>query len=231
MTGEQRAVSEKPTEYTPDWLLGCFQKVLGHELSNNLVATQGLLRLLELEEGAHLSEEGRDYLRRLSAGTERTQALISCLADIVRAVRRVEPPQPVPLTETLHELAAAMKHQLSDRSPAFQFDILVDALRVPPGGFRQVLTQVFRWAILSNGPGNPPLAVRAVTSAAGVELGVTQSGPGLSPAQQERLFDPASGGANSLGLVLARALVETWGGSLVVQCQERGNTLRIWLPQ
>jgi signal transduction histidine kinase len=33
------------------------------------------------------------------------------------------------------------------------------------------------------------------------------------------------------GLVLARTLVENWGGAIGVQSQpERGNTLLVWLP-
>src|SRR5437899_1008822 len=35
-------------------LLACFQKALGHEMPNQLVAIGGLLRLLELEEGERL---------------------------------------------------------------------------------------------------------------------------------------------------------------------------------
>src|SRR6516225_257473 len=134
MNGEMKATPKKRPEPTPDWLLGCFQKVLGHELPNHLVATQGLLRLLEFEEGQHLSTEGRDYLRRLSAGAERSHSLISALAEIVRALRRVEPCQPVQLAEALNEVAAEMKQRFAGRTIAFQFDILTPTLAVPPHG-------------------------------------------------------------------------------------------------
>ena len=40
-------------------LLGCFQKALGHELPNQLVALQGLARLIEMEQADRLDEEGR----------------------------------------------------------------------------------------------------------------------------------------------------------------------------
>jgi signal transduction histidine kinase len=232
MNGEMQAAANRAHKATPDWLLGCFQKVLGHELANQLVATQGLLRLLEFEEGQHLTSEGRDYLRRLSAGAERSHSLISGLADIISALRRVEPAQPVPLTETLHEVAAEVKQLFADRDPAFEFDILIPTLVVPPHGFRRVVSKLSQHAIQSTEQEHPQIVVRVVPSAAGVELRVTDNGPALSAEQVERLFDPSGGGSRDrLGLVLARTLVENWGGTIRAQAHAEGrNTLTVWLP-
>ena len=47
-------------------LLGCFQKALGHELPNQLVALQGLARLIEMEQADRLDDEGRAHLLRLA---------------------------------------------------------------------------------------------------------------------------------------------------------------------
>src|SRR5258708_14346566 len=66
-------------------LLACFQQVVGHELPNHLIAIQGLARVLEIEEGASLNPESREYLRRLGANAGRGQLLPSPLAGIGRA--------------------------------------------------------------------------------------------------------------------------------------------------
>src|SRR5438552_1922652 len=66
-------------------VLAYMQPALGHDLPNLLVAVQGLLQILELDERDRLSSDGRDYLRRLSATTQRAQALVRMLKDLGRA--------------------------------------------------------------------------------------------------------------------------------------------------
>ncbi len=68
-------------------LRASLQKALGHDLPNQLVAVQGLVKLLELEEGERLTEEGRDYLVRLAAAARRTHETILQLAQDCRAAR------------------------------------------------------------------------------------------------------------------------------------------------
>src|SRR5581483_12233124 len=68
-------------------LLACFQQVVGHELPNHLIAIQGLARVLEMEEGANLTSDSHEYLRRLAANAGRVQLLTSALAEIGRARR------------------------------------------------------------------------------------------------------------------------------------------------
>jgi hypothetical protein len=71
-------------------LLACFQKALGHEMPNQLVAVGGLLRLLELEEGDRLGPDGRDYLGRLHAAVQKLDLLAAGLADLARTARPQE---------------------------------------------------------------------------------------------------------------------------------------------
>jgi signal transduction histidine kinase len=229
MTDSEPANSERKQANVEDWLLACFQKALGHELPNHLVATQGLLRLLEMEEGERLSNDGRDYLRRLSAGAERSQALIRALAEIIQAARSTEPAQVVPLPEVVREVAAEMKQLFPTRAIDFLYDILIPVLVVPPRSFRQALVHLLRQAIQSALDPNPRVEVGASPTPAGVELRVTDNGPVLSAEQQHHLFEPFAGGeegsAQRLSLVLVRTLVDNWGGSVQVQ-SEPGRGLR-----
>ncbi len=75
-------------------LLAALQQALGHDLPNQLIAVQGLARLLELEQGERLSAEGRDYLARLAAAAARAHALVAELAGLVRQARQAPPPAP-----------------------------------------------------------------------------------------------------------------------------------------
>src|SRR5947209_3364292 len=68
-------------------LLACFQKAVGHELPNELVAIRGLVQVLEMEEEERLDAAGRDYLHRLAAASDRVAALVSGLANMGRTFR------------------------------------------------------------------------------------------------------------------------------------------------
>src|SRR5437870_1875703 len=82
-------------------LLACYRQAVGHELPNQLVAIQGLVRVLEFEEGARLSAEGRDYLQRLAAAAQRTHALLRTLAAIGRVGREPVGPEPLALADVV----------------------------------------------------------------------------------------------------------------------------------
>src|SRR5437868_10154636 len=68
-------------------LLALFRQAMGHDMPNHLVALQGLVRLLEMDEKDRLSLAGQDYLCRLTATQERVEALVRMLSDICRAGR------------------------------------------------------------------------------------------------------------------------------------------------
>ena len=60
-----RCLEFKPAERPAN--MGVVQEALGHQLPNQLVALQGLARLLEEGEGGNLSPKGREQLGRLKA--------------------------------------------------------------------------------------------------------------------------------------------------------------------
>ena len=68
-------------------LLACFEKAVRHELPNQLVAIQGLARLVAEEQANRLDPEGRYQLDRLIALARRTDALVRVLADLARFSR------------------------------------------------------------------------------------------------------------------------------------------------
>src|SRR5262249_25734869 len=108
--GEQLPVPQPPSAPSvadpprAERLLGWFQQALRHELPNHFVAIQGLLKLLELEEGEHLGSGGRDYLRRINATAQKAQALVRTLAEIGRVGRNHPPAEHVPLAELFEEV-------------------------------------------------------------------------------------------------------------------------------
>jgi hypothetical protein len=219
----------------PDGLLPCLQTVLGHDLPNLLVAALGLVRLLESEESHRLSGEGIDYLRRLAAATQRSQALVHALAEIVRAARADEAPQPVKLEELVQEVAAEMKSLFPNRAIDFRTHIKISVLVAPPKGLRQVLSHLCRGAILSVEGPSASLDVLALEKAGGVEIRLSQpnSFPSARPRNhwQEAWSEGTEMSADRLDQMLIRTLLVRWGGIIRFdQGGEGSGALCVWLP-
>jgi two-component system, OmpR family, sensor histidine kinase KdpD len=67
---------------------------------------------------------------------------------------------------------------------------------------------------------------------------VRDEGPGIPPAERERIFEPFYRGAtveravagSGLGLAICRGIVEAHGGTIRVEPTERGTSIAVFLP-
>lgn len=94
-------------------------------------------------------------------------------------------------------------------------------------------------AIRYNQPGGHALVCARVTALGGVQLRVWDSGLGLSPQQQARLFQPferlgkelCMADGTGMGLALAQRMAALMGGTLSVRSRQgRGSVFRLDLP-
>ncbi len=201
-------------------LLACYQQALGHELPNQLVALQGLARLVEADAGERLDGEGRACLVRLADMARRAHAFVAELADVGRTARKAEVPAEVSLAELCREAAAEVNWLCPGR--AVQYDIAqpLPAVVLPPAAARRALLELFLHAA-RRAPADGPLriAVGATAAEGAVELRVRDDGPSPGPLGACQADDPfaAPAGQGPFGLFLARLLAEGWGGSLRVE--------------
>ena len=208
-------------------LLGCFQRALGHELPNQLVALQGLARLVEMEQADHLNEEGRGHLARLADLARRTDNVVRALAEIGRLTRDAGSAETVALPDAAREAAAEVNLLSSGWSVEYHFHPEASALRVARRGLRLVLVHLIRNAVEAGGGRAVPLEVGSRRAAEGVEWWVKDDGRGLTDSQQAGLFECFAGGAG-LGLFLVRQIVAGWGGALRVHSEPgRGTTVTV----
>jgi hypothetical protein len=89
-------------------LLAASRRGLNHDLTNQLVALQGLLQLLEQDEADHLGPAGKDYIRRLVSVGRATQALARTLRDLARLGGELPVDEIVALPELVEEAVAAL---------------------------------------------------------------------------------------------------------------------------
>jgi two-component system, NtrC family, sensor histidine kinase HydH len=77
------------------------------------------------------------------------------------------------------------------------------------------------------------VTVDAAESEGGLALLVSDDGPGIASAAEERIFEAlytTKPNGNGLGLPLCRRIAIAHGGELTLQPSERGATFRLWLP-
>jgi signal transduction histidine kinase len=210
-------------------LLRCFQKALGHELPNQLVALQGLARLTAEEQAARLDDDGRALLARLADLAKRTDGLVRSLAEIGRLTRDAGPVESVALPDVAKEAAAEVNLLYSGWSIGYHFAPEASVLPVSRRSLRLVLIHLIRNAVQAGGGRAAPLDVGSRRIPEGIEWWVQDDGRGFSESQQGRLFDCFAGGAG-LGLFLVRQLAAGWGGAIRVHSEPgRGATFTVFV--
>lgn len=197
---------------------------VSHEMRAPL---HGMLGLADLLAETPLSAEQQTYVRALRDSGAALARLVEDLLDASRlaAGRFALEPTPIdiePLIEQIAELLAPRAHAkgigLATRTGGRLPRVLVDEVRL-----RQILINLASNAIAFTDRGAVVLAAEAAApSAAGrtlITFSVSDSGPGIAPADRARIFadfERAStlrGGAG-LGLSISRRIVERMGGTL-----------------
>src|SRR5437773_11858198 len=92
-----------PASDRAERLLACIRKACNHDLSNQMVALQGMLHLLMEEEQERLSAEGREYVQRALAAARRAVDMVQTLKDLTRWAASGEKTEQLNLAEVLRE--------------------------------------------------------------------------------------------------------------------------------
>jgi signal transduction histidine kinase len=221
-----------------DRLLFVLQKALGHELPNRLIAIQGFAQLLGLEESDRFGLDGKEYLQRLSAATQRAATLVKGLAELVRSVRATEVAERFSLSEAWREAAAEVKQLASEAIIEYDCEEAGPYVQLSRAAVRQVAAHLLRNACQAAAPQRPlRLMIGTRETANAIAFWVSDNGRGFPSGQLEKLFEPfagrdASATGAGLGLILVRQIIESWGGTLEVQSQsDQGTTITVTLPK
>jgi signal transduction histidine kinase len=198
-------------------VLAHLRNALSHDVSNQLVAVQGLLQLLRMEESDRLSAYGKDYVQRATDAAGRAQGLLATLKELARlGAEKVAPVEAISLDGLVRDLAVEVKAQHPDW--ALECRLAPDAVRVRAPGrlLHQALQRLVR-AVLGAGSGAARKAgIRSRRVVGGVELTVAEvppeGRPGPAPPRRESDGPPWTGDRHDWALV--RELVEACGGSV-----------------
>ena len=107
----------------------------------------------------------------------------------------------------------------------FEIDLAPAPVRAHEWMLRELTRNLLHNAVRHAPPGSH-LAVRLATDARTVALTVADEGPGIDPAQRERLFQPFAAGRGSgsgLGLAICREIVLSLGGEIALDNRLQGT--------
>ncbi|HEX5818820.1 MAG TPA: ATP-binding protein [Gemmatimonadales bacterium] len=199
---------------------------LAHEIAAPLNVIGGRAELLLRHE-----DEASPRRRSLQVIIQQIQRISTIVHNMLDFARRKEPRRrAVPLAGVLDDVVEFLEHELVRRDVHVALDLAGDALQVEadPDQLHQVFTNLVLNAAqaMDSTDGDRRLAIRARavpatdgTAPGWVVIDVEDSGPGLTPEELARLFEPffsTKRRGTGLGLIVARSIVEEHGGRLEV---------------
>ncbi len=228
---------------------GTFLTSISHELRTPLNLVLGFAALLhDLPNG----ERERGWIASIGAAGKALAHQIDDLLDLARGeagALRIRL-GPVDLHGLLGEVAAMFSQRAANQGLALRAQIdppLPTALRLDAARVRQVLVNLVGNAVKFTPTGAIEISASVAPLAdvgARLRIAVTDSGPGIAPAERERIFEPFTQGAAArlaegaegaggagLGLAISRRLALAMGGDLRVEgAPGGGSTFALELP-
>ena len=196
---------------------------VSHDLRTPLASVKTAVSNLR-QPGARLAPEDRaELLELIEHQTDRLSRLVTNLLDMTRIDSGSLELRPVAIA--FDELIEETLDSLGDVVPRAR--VATDAasnlplLRIDHVLVSQVLANMVENAARHSPPdGMVRIEAREIPGHGAVEVAVTDDGPGIPPAEHERVFEMFSqnggGGRAGLGLAIAKAFVEAHGGRIWV---------------
>jgi signal transduction histidine kinase len=197
-------------------VLGELAATLAHEVRNPLTGMRSLTQRIASEDVS--AEKRRRYAEVILEEISRLERIVSNLLGVARRTARLprdqQPTALGPLFEDLQLLVGG-------RARAAQVTLEHDAhglqVQAPREALAQALLNVLLNAVRHAPPGST-VQLQARSSEGGTELLVRDAGPGIPPAERDRIFEPFHSLANGtgLGLSVVRSLARELGWTLRV---------------
>lgn len=208
-----------------------FAASLSHEFKTPLAGIRGGIELLQDHGETMATAERERFLANMAQDAERLNRLVSRLMVLAQAdMQGGDPHASAQLTPIAAQLADGLSR--ADFTIAVSLPAKLPELAIDAAALEAVLATLIENSAQA-GAGEVTITASVVGSEAVIEL--ADNGPGIPPADRERVFDPfftskREAGGTGLGLAIARALVENSRGHLALAETDQGATFRLTLP-
>jgi len=222
-----------------------FLASMSHELRTPLNAIIGLTDMLVTNAARFGTEKAQEPLQRVNRAGTHLLGLINQVLDLskIEAGKLELNPQTVQLTPLINEVIGTAGQLAEQNKNRLIVDTQEDlgALTVDPMRLRQILLNLLSNACKFTKEGEVRLRARRVANGREwIELAVADTGIGMTPEQQAKLFEEFSQGdamtaqrfgGTGLGLALSRKLARMMGGDVTVTSEPgKGSVFAVRLP-
>jgi signal transduction histidine kinase len=220
-----------------------FVSMVSHELKTPMTSIKGYARLLQMGSGGEISEKQRSYLNIINTSVDRMDALVQDLLDISRIEtgRLKLELEPVRLTIVVDDIVRLLGHEFEARQHTLSIDVprTLPPVRADRMRLAQVLTNLLSNAYKYTSTGGS-VGVRAEVQDGSVLCSVVDTGIGISPQDQKKIFQKffradqefvRQAGGTGLGLSIAKSIVELQGGEMWFESEPgQGSTFSFTVP-
>jgi adenylate cyclase len=222
-----------------------FVSSMSHELRTPLNAIIGLTEMMVTNAARFGTEKAEEPLQRVNRAGTHLLGLINQVLDLskIEAGKLELNPQTVQLVPLIDEVVGTAR-QLADQTKNRLVVEAADdlgALTVDPMRLRQILLNLLSNACKFTKEGEVKLrARRLVDGRDWIEIAVADTGIGLTPEQQAKLFEEFTQadattaqrfGGTGLGLAITRKLARMMGGDVTVTSEPgKGSVFTVCLP-
>lgn len=232
-----------------------YVSTISHELRTPLNSILGYAQLLQ--EDADMPPHRAQAIRVIRRGGEHLLSLIEGTLDVARieAGKLALDPRPMAFADMVQQVASLFELQASAKGLQFVYEVATHArpdlpttVRGDEKRVRQILINLLGNAVKFTRQGQVCLRVSYVREMAHFE--VIDTGPGMTPDELSRVFEPfargsqghgpvidptnSGGSGTGLGLTIARMLTDLMGGELQARSEPGQGTVftvRLFLPE
>ncbi len=220
-----------------------FVSIVSHELKIPMTSIKGYTKLLQMGTAGQMSDKQISFLEIINHSVDRMDTLVQDLLDISRIeTGRIKLEcQPTQLMAIVNEVVNLLRHEFETRQQKLSIDMAADlpAVHADRARTAQVLTNLLGNAYKYT-PAGGSISIRAEVQNGSVLCSVADTGIGISPQDQEKLFQKffraddelvREVGGTGLGLSIARSIVELQGGTMWVESElGKGSVFNFTMP-
>jgi signal transduction histidine kinase/putative methionine-R-sulfoxide reductase with GAF domain len=203
-----------------------------HDFKTPMTVISGYVQLLA---GIDDKKVREDYARQILKQFDVLTAMQREVLEFARGERRVFVRR-VYLNKFFNDIRQQLGHEVDGR--AIELEMAVDSklvARFDEARMARAIHNLARNAVEAMAERGGRLTLRAGLEGSDLVIAVSDTGPGIPPEIEGRLFQSfvtaGKEGGTGLGLAIVKKIVEEHGGSVGVRSSDRGSTFEMRIPQ
>ena len=212
--------------------LGEMAAVLAHEIRNPLGSIRGTAEILK--DDYKPGDPKHEFIEIQIKETERLNRVVEDFLHMARP--QPADLQPCQVQDELDTIVTLVSNDARDRKIKLElqptpFPVIV---RADGEKLRQAFLNIIINSLQATPPGGSVTIFTAVVQEDLCEIRFRDTGPGIDAAAMERIFEPfftTKQNGTGLGLAITRKIIESHGGTLMVESEQgKGTTVTVRLP-